>query len=160
MAHQSRTTQSPQTCSDTSISFGSDRPKRRLRRSCRCCRRTAERRGKESWLTTSPKPGLNADYVRIQIGRSQTRSMTISTRGIVAAESPLAAQAGAVVLARGGHAVDAVIAANAVMGVVAPMMNGIGGDLFAIVQDARSGALHGLHARGWWPAALTLEFRN
>jgi gamma-glutamyltranspeptidase / glutathione hydrolase len=106
----------------------------------------------------APTTSLNADYVRIQIGRSQTRSMTISTRGIVAAESPLAAQAGAVVLARGGHAVDAAIAANAVMGVVAPMMNGIGGDLFAIVQDARTGALHGLNASGWSPAALTIEF--
>src|SRR4029434_8111847 len=74
------------------------------------------------------------------------------------AKTPLAAQAGAVVLARGGHAVDAAIAANAVMGVVAPMMNGIGGDLFAIVQDARTGALHGLNASGWSPAALTIEF--
>jgi len=84
--------------------------------------------------------------------------MTISTRGIVAAESPLAAQAGAVVLARGGHAVDAAIAANAVMGVVAPMMNGIGGDLFAIVHDARTGAVHGLNASGWSPAAMAIEF--
>jgi gamma-glutamyltranspeptidase len=80
-------------------------------------------------LTISPKTSLNADYVRVKLSRSHARSMTISTRGIVAAESPLAAQAGAVVLARGGHAVDAAIAANAVMGVVAPMMNGIGGDL-------------------------------
>ena len=84
--------------------------------------------------------------------------MTISTRGVVAAESALAAQAGAVVLARGGHAVDAAIAANAVMGVVAPMMNGIGGDLFAIVQDGRAGTLHGLNASGWSPAALTIEY--
>ena len=84
--------------------------------------------------------------------------MTISTRGIAAAESTLAAQAGAVVLARGGHAVDAAIAANAVMGVVAPMMNGIGGDLFAIVHDRRTGTLHGLNASGWSPAGLTIEF--
>src|SRR5262245_51852827 len=108
----------------------------------------------------APTTSLNADYVRIQIGRSQTRSMIISTRGVVAAESPLAAQAGAVVLARGGHAVDAVIAANAVMGVVAPMMNGIGGDLFAIVQDARTDGLYGLNASGWSPAALTIELLN
>ena len=71
------------------------------------------------------KASLNADYVRTEISRWQARSMAISTRGIVAAESPLAAQAGAVVLARGGHAAEAAIAANAVMGVVAPMMNGI-----------------------------------
>ena len=59
--------------------------------------------------------------------------------GVVASEHPLASQAGASILARGGHAVDAAIAANAVMGVVAPMMNGIGGDLFAIVYDAATG---------------------
>ena len=84
--------------------------------------------------------------------------MTISTRGIVSAESPLAAQAGAVVLARGGHAAEAAIAANAVMGVVAPMMNGVGGDLFAIVHDAASGTVHGLNASGWSPAAMSIEF--
>ena len=84
--------------------------------------------------------------------------MTISTRGIVSAESPLAAQAGAVVLARGGHAAEAAIAANAVMGVVAPMMNGVGGDLFAIVHDAASGAVHGLNASGWSPAGMSIEF--
>ena len=66
--------------------------------------------------------------------------MVMSTGGIVASEHPLASQAGASMLARGGHAVDAAIAANAVMGVVAPMMNGVGGDLFAIVYDAATGA--------------------
>ena len=83
--------------------------------------------------------------------------MAISTRGVVAAESTLAAQAGAVVLARGGHAVEAAIAANAVMGVVAPMMNGIGGDLFAIVHDGATGTVHGLNASGWAPAAMTID---
>ena len=57
--------------------------------------------------------------------------MVISTHGIVSSEHPLASQVGAMVLARGGHAVDAAIAANAVMGVVSPMMCGVGGDLFA-----------------------------
>ncbi|PYS05558.1 MAG: gamma-glutamyltransferase, partial [Acidobacteria bacterium] len=71
--------------------------------------------------------------------------MAMSTRGIVAAENPLAAQAGAVVLGVGGHVVDAAIAANAVMGVVAPMLNGIGGDLFAIVHDITTGSIHGLN---------------
>ena len=103
------------------------------------------------------KASLNADYVRTQISRSQARSMAISARGIVAAESPLAAQAGAVVLARGGHAVDAAIAANAVMGLVAPMMNGVGGDLFAIVYDAASDTVHGLNASGWSPAGASIE---
>jgi len=89
---------------------------------------------------------------------SQGRSMVLSRAGIVAAESPLAAQAGALVLARGGHAVDAAVAANAAMGVVAPMSNGIGGDLFALVYDARSGRLHGLNASGWAAAQLGAQW--
>ncbi len=90
--------------------------------------------------------------------RSQTRSMVISRNGIVAAESPLAAQAGAKILEHGGNAVDAAIAANAAMGVVAPMMNGIGGDLFAIVYDVKANKLYGLNASGWAPKDLTIEF--
>jgi gamma-glutamyltranspeptidase / glutathione hydrolase len=105
----------------------------------------------------SAKASLNADYARTEISRWQARSMAISTSGIVAAEHPLAAQAGAVVLARGGHAVDAAIAANAVMGVVAPMMNGIGGDLFAIVHDEATSTVHGLNASGWSPAGTSIE---
>ena len=90
--------------------------------------------------------------------RTQGRSVVMSRGGIVAAESPLAAQAGASILARGGNAVDAAVATNAVMGVVAPMMNGIGGDLFAIVYDAKTGKLYGLNASGWAPSGLTIEF--
>jgi len=90
--------------------------------------------------------------------RTQARSMVVSQDGIVAAESPLAAQAGATILAHGGNAVDAAVAANAVVGVVEPMMNGIGGDLFAIVYDAKTGKLYGLNASGWAPAKLSIEF--
>src|SRR6266576_3562619 len=90
--------------------------------------------------------------------RSQGRSMVISRGGIVAAESPLAAQAGVRVLESGGNAVDAAIAANAMMGVVEPMMNGIGGDLFAIVYDAKTNKLYGLNASGWAPKSLTIEY--
>ena len=89
--------------------------------------------------------------------RGQGRSMIVSRGGIVAAESPLAAQAGATILSRGGNAVDAAVATNAVMGVVEPMMNGIGGDLFAIVYDAKTGKLFGLNASGWAPAKLTVD---
>ncbi|MGB8472654.1 MAG: gamma-glutamyltransferase [Candidatus Acidiferrum sp.] len=89
--------------------------------------------------------------------RSQTRSMVISRNGIVASESPLASQAGARILESGGNAVDAAIATNAMMGVVEPMMNGIGGDLFAIVYDAKANKLYGLNASGWAPAGLTIE---
>jgi gamma-glutamyltranspeptidase/glutathione hydrolase len=89
--------------------------------------------------------------------RAQGRSMVISRYGVVAAESPLAAQAGVQILERGGTAVDAAVAANAVMGVVAPMSNGIGGDLFAIVYDAKSGKLYGVNASAWAPTGLTVE---
>jgi gamma-glutamyltranspeptidase/glutathione hydrolase len=91
-------------------------------------------------------------------GRAQARSMVISRGGIVASESPLASQAGAHILEHGGNAVDAAIATNAMMGVVEPMMNGIGGDLFAIVYDAKANKLYGLNASGWAPKGLTIEF--
>ena len=64
------------------------------------------------------------------------RSMVLTKLGIVAASQPLAAKAGVQILERGGNAIDAAIAANAVMGLVEPEMNGIGGDLFAIVYQA------------------------
>src|SRR5262245_27487522 len=83
------------------------------------------------------------------------RSKIATTYGIVAASQPLAARAGVQVLERGGNAVDAAEAANAVIGVVEPEMNGIGGDLFAIVFDAKTETLLGLNASGWAPAALT-----
>jgi gamma-glutamyltranspeptidase/glutathione hydrolase len=89
--------------------------------------------------------------------RAQARSMVISRYGIVAAESPLAARAGVAMLERGGTAADAAVAANAMMGVVAPMSNGIGGDLFAIVYDAKTKKLYGLNASGWAPAGLRIE---
>ena len=90
--------------------------------------------------------------------RSQGRSMVMSKNGIVAAESPLAAAAGARILASGGNAVDAAITTNAMMGVVEPMMNGIGGDLFAIVYDAKANKLYGLNASGWAPKGLTIDY--
>jgi gamma-glutamyltranspeptidase/glutathione hydrolase len=90
--------------------------------------------------------------------RSQGRSMVVTRGGIVATESPLASQAGAMILAQGGNAIDAAVAANAVVGVVEPMMNGIGGDLFAIVYEAKTGKIYGLNASGWAPAKLSVEF--
>jgi gamma-glutamyltranspeptidase/glutathione hydrolase len=94
---------------------------------------------------------------KVPINRSQGRSVVVSTHGIVASEHPLASQAGAMVLAQGGHAVDAAVAANAVMGVVCPMMCGVGGDLFAIVCE-HDGKTHGVNASGWAPARLTPQF--
>lgn len=102
-------------------------------------------------LLTMMPSGLNTQ------DRTQGRSMTISRHGIVAAESPLAAQAGIAMLESGGNAIDAAVAANAMMGLIAPMSNGIGGDLFAIVFDAKSGKYYGLNASGWAPAGLSVE---
>lgn len=84
--------------------------------------------------------------------------MVITRYGIVASEQPLASETGAEILREGGNAVDAAVAANAAMGVFAPMANGMGGDLFAIVYEAKTGRLHGLNASGWSPAGLTPEF--
>jgi gamma-glutamyltranspeptidase / glutathione hydrolase len=100
--------------------------------------------------------GMNPENAMAQ-DRGQGRSMVISQTGIVATESPLASKAGAAILERGGNAVDAAIAAHAVMTVVAPVWNGIGGDLFAIVYDAKSGKYYGLNASGWAPAAQSVE---
>ena len=84
--------------------------------------------------------------------------MVITDRGIVATSQTLASQAGAQVLARGGSAMDAAIAANAVLGVVEPESNGIGGDLFAIYWDAKTGKLSAINASGWAPTGLTIDF--
>jgi gamma-glutamyltranspeptidase/glutathione hydrolase len=89
--------------------------------------------------------------------RTQARSMIISDRGIVATSQTLASQAGAQVLARGGSAMDAAIAANATLGVVEPESCGIGGDLFAIYWDAKTGKLTAINASGWAPKALTID---
>src|SRR5260370_2571071 len=75
--------------------------------------------------------------------RSQARSMVMTRYGIVAAEQPLACQIGTRILAQGGNAVDAAVAVNAALGVFAPMANGMGGDLFAIVYESKTGKLHG-----------------
>jgi len=90
--------------------------------------------------------------------RAYGRSMVISNRGIVATSQYLASQAGSQILAEGGSAVDAAIAANAVLGVTEPMMNGVGGDLFLIYWDAKTGKLYGLNASGWAPRNLTIAF--
>ena len=85
------------------------------------------------------------------------RSIVATRQGIVAASQPLAARAGVEILERGGNAIDAAIAANAVMGLMEPTGNGIGGDLFVIYYDAKTGQTHGLNASGWAPTGLTPE---
>src|SRR5271169_2979131 len=90
--------------------------------------------------------------------RSYGRSVVVTDRGIVATSHYLASLAGAQILAKGGSAMDAAIAANAVLGVTEPMNNGIGGDLFLIYWDAKAGKLYGLNSSGWAPRGLSVEF--
>src|ERR1035437_3344331 len=78
-------------------------------------------------------------------GREHARSMIVTKFGIVAASQFLASQAGAKMLEAGGNAIDAAIAANAVLGVTQPYVNGLGGDLFAIVYEAKTGKVYGLN---------------
>ncbi|MFM7231006.1 MAG: gamma-glutamyltransferase [bacterium] len=86
-----------------------------------------------------------------------TRSVVYGRHGMVACSQPLAAQAGLEVLKAGGSAVDAAIAINACLGLMEPTANGVGGDLFAIVWDPRTGKLHGLNASGASPRGLTAD---
>jgi len=86
-----------------------------------------------------------------------TRSVVMARNGAIATSQPLATAAGLRVLQSGGNAIDAAIAAAAVLSVVEPTMNGIGGDLFAIVYSAKDKKVHGLNASGRAPAAATLD---
>src|SRR5262245_47495576 len=86
------------------------------------------------------------------------RSIVSTQFGIVAASHPLAARSGVAILERGGNAVDAAIAANAAMGLMEPAMNGIGGDLFVIYYEAKSGKTYGLNSGGWAPSGMTAQF--
>src|SRR5260221_1471684 len=86
-----------------------------------------------------------------------TRSPVIAQHGMAATAQPLASQIAIDILKRGGSAVDAAIAANAALGLMEPVSNGIGGDLFAIVWDPKTGKLHGYNGSGRSPKSLTLE---
>jgi gamma-glutamyltranspeptidase/glutathione hydrolase len=88
----------------------------------------------------------------------QGRSMVVTKFGVVSTPQFLASQAGAHILEEGGNAVDAAIAANAVMGVVQPYVNGIGGDLFVLYYEAKTGKVYGLNSSGWTPKALTIDY--
>ncbi len=90
--------------------------------------------------------------------RFATRSEVIARNGMAATSQPLATQAALDVLKEGGSAVDAAIAANAMLGLVEPQSCGMGGDLFAIVWDAKSEKLFGLNASGRSPQSLTLAY--
>ncbi|HEY5751196.1 MAG TPA: gamma-glutamyltransferase [Chryseolinea sp.] len=87
-----------------------------------------------------------------------TRSETIAKHGMVATSQPLATEAGLDVLKKGGTAIDAAIAANAVLGLVEPTGNGIGGDIFALIWDAKTKKLYALNGSGRSPQSLTLDY--
>jgi len=111
-----------------------------------------------SLISVAQQPLLFGQSEEAQFGgRWQARSMVETKFGIVATSQTLASAAGAHILEMGGNAIDAAIAANAVMGVVEPMSDGMGGDLFAIVYEAKTGKLYGLNASGWAPTGLTIE---
>jgi gamma-glutamyltranspeptidase/glutathione hydrolase len=113
-------------------------------------------------LTIPLTMGVNAMAADRITGKPfATRSEVIAQHGMAATSQPLATQIALDILKNGGSAVDAAIAANAALGLMEPTGNGMGGDLFAIVWDAKSQKLHGLNASGRSPMSLTLEeFRN
>src|SRR3954471_19771702 len=86
-----------------------------------------------------------------------TRSAAVGKNGMAGTSQPLATQAAIDILKAGGNAVDAAIAANAVLAVTEPMSCGPGGDLFAIIWDAKTKKLYGLNASGRSPRGLTLD---
>lgn len=111
--------------------------------------------------TTSGAPARTTPGDRITGRTFATRSEVIARHGMACTSQPLATQVAVEILKRGGTAVDAAIAANAVLGVVEPTGCGIGGDLFALVWDPKTKRLHGLNASGRSPKRLTLdEFRR
>lgn len=90
--------------------------------------------------------------------RSYGRSVVSTQYGMVATSQVSASQAGARILEQGGSAIDAAIAANAVLNITEPNTNGLGGDLFAIYWEAKTGKVYGLNASGWAPKALKIEY--
>ena len=97
-------------------------------------------------------------YDRITGEKFASRSEVIGQNGMVATSHPLATQIGLDILKQGGSAIDAAIAANVALGLMEPTGNGIGGDLFAIIWDAKTKKLHGLNASGPAPKNITIDY--
>jgi len=108
-------------------------------------------------LTAGSAFSLEAQIDRITRKNLATRSEVLATHGMVCTSVPAATQVGVEILKRGGSAVDAAIAANATLGLMEPVSNGIGGDLFAIVYSAKENKLYGINGSGRSPLSLSYE---
>ena len=112
------------------------------------------------WVLTGAAGAKDFDAVRGDRSSgylAQTRSEVLARNGMVATSQPLAAEAGLAILKSGGNAIDAAIAAAAVLNVVEPQSAGIGGDMFAIVWSAREQTLLALNGSGRAPSGATPE---
>src|SRR6266550_1252423 len=108
-------------------------------------------------LTVGSVLPLDAQIDRITGKNFATRSEVLATHGMVCTSVPAATEVGIEILRRGGNAVDAAIAANATLGLMEPVSNGIGGDLFAIVYNAKENKLYGINGSGRSPLGLSYE---
>src|SRR4051794_32897067 len=108
-------------------------------------------------LTFAVASSLDAQIDRITGKIFATRSEVLATHGMVCTSIPAATQVGLDILKKGGSAVDAAIAANATLGLMEPVSNGVGGDLFAIVYSAKENKLYGINGSGRSPLGLSYE---
>jgi gamma-glutamyltranspeptidase/glutathione hydrolase len=108
-------------------------------------------------LTVGSALPLVAQIDRITGKNFATRSEVLATHGMVCTSVPAATEVGIEILKRGGNAVDAAIAANATLGLMEPVSNGVGGDLFAIVYSAKENKLYGINGSGRSPLGLSYD---
>ena len=108
-------------------------------------------------LRAQSQDALGHGYSRPARSPHGSRSEVVAPHGMVAASQPLAAQVGIDILKAGGNAIDAAVAVNAMLGLVEPHMNGVGGDLFALVWDAETERLYGLNGTGRAPYEINRE---